>query len=1066
MSDFNVGVVRAGMSLDLAQLRRQIEQATSQMKKLTVEVQRATSMTQQQITSAQDRELRKQIDQQARAAARQNEIVKRAVQRDVAEFEKASQARVRAFEKEMREQQRLMQQQQQARQKNIQKFTTGAQNFGNTALGVAAPVVGGFAAAAREAVQFESAMRNVDSIAHLTDQQFQSLNRNMLSLAKDDSIRQMPTDLAKGLYQVYSAGQEGAKALKTLEWGAKGASAGLTDTETSTRVLLAVMNSGIKGFQDQKEAMDILFQEVNLGVNSFGELANSLGNVLPIASMMGVSLQEISAGMVVMTRAGIGAEESVTALNQLLTHIAKPGQEAERMMTQLGIAYGSGALEAQGLAGWLEQVIQKTKGNKDEIMHLIPEIRGSKALMSLLADGIKGYNNALADMKGASKGAGQAQEALNRQNKSVSAQWDLLKKNISLVGIEIGNTLLPSMQKGISALRAWLEKWNALPDATKQARIGFAETVTKIVAFTGAISIASGAVVTLIGNVSNLVKLLTGARGLAAGLGGLGLGAIGGGAWLIGDSGLKWGAAVEEQSKAEAMLANTPDTSRLDKANSLWRTLAENERQQKSKLYGYKGMLNDKEILGIKQKINRLMSAQMRSVHGGTKAEMDAMLAEREFLGNYLNLPEVNKFDSNFNKPAAGGGAGKTLPGLNAGGYNRDDFKAKKKGRNGRSEAEREMESNLREYTQQTEELLRLRLGESSARIYRIHQEYMEALKNPFMKKRAGSVMAGQLKEVYDGINKATAEAQKEKQARFNDTIGSLSEVEIGLPTDPSLLLQDKRERNLSYISAIMAGVGRIEESANSVRQFNEARQDADRQMQDYMVRLRYDTGLDSVSTYTAYLKKKMEDSRVMGEPTKNTYEIWKQMVDLQGETGKNGMRRFSEEFEQSRQMAENAMRNVSAGMMNILGNSFRKAFKGDFGEMFGNILFNLLSDVISNAITSAFKKSTKGGKGLGVGGAIGATLDIFSMFGFGFDDAANDRTAHGWGWDFAKHFGNGVKQFQNRQADFVPTRAAAGGTNNVNVTVNLSGQSGDMDYGELGRRVAWEVQKELRRTV
>jgi len=250
MSDFNVGVVRAGMSLDLAQLRRQIEQATSQMKKLTAEVQRATSTTQQQITAAQDRELRKQIDQQARAAARQNEIVKRAVQRDLMEFDKASRARVAVFEKEMREQQRLMQQQQQARQKLLSQVPSAARGVSSAAMGVALPVLGGLGAAAHEAAQFDQAMRNVDSIAHLTDQQLQNLRGSLLSIAKDDSIRQMPTDLAKGLYQVYSAGQDGAQALKTLEWGAKGASAGLTDTETSTRVLLAVMNSGIKGVQD------------------------------------------------------------------------------------------------------------------------------------------------------------------------------------------------------------------------------------------------------------------------------------------------------------------------------------------------------------------------------------------------------------------------------------------------------------------------------------------------------------------------------------------------------------------------------------------------------------------------------------------------------------------------------------------------------------------------------------------------------------------------------------------------------------------------------------------------
>jgi ABC-type transporter MlaC component len=84
-----------------------------------------------------------------------------------------------------------------------------------------------------------------------------------------------------------------------------------------------------------------------------------------------------------------------------------------------------------------------------------------------------------------------------------------------------------------------------------------------------------------------------------------------------------------------------------------------------------------------------------------------------------------------------------------------------------------------------------------------------------------------------------------------------------------------------------------------------------------------------------------------------------------------------------------------------------------------------------------------------------------------GFDDASNDRMAKGWGWDFAKHFTSGMQSYRDQRGQYTPTRmATAGSSNNVTVHVNVGEGGGGVDYAEVGRRVAWEVQKELRRSI
>src|SRR5262245_46251225 len=65
-------------------------------------------------------------------------------------------------------------------------------------------IVGGLALATKSAIDFDKAMRNVNSIARLSEDQFQSLSKEVLALAK--TTGQAPTTLAEGLYDIVSSG--------------------------------------------------------------------------------------------------------------------------------------------------------------------------------------------------------------------------------------------------------------------------------------------------------------------------------------------------------------------------------------------------------------------------------------------------------------------------------------------------------------------------------------------------------------------------------------------------------------------------------------------------------------------------------------------------------------------------------------------------------------------------------------------------------------------------------------------------------------------------------------------
>lgn len=399
--------------------------------------------------------------------------------------------------------------------------------------------VAALGAATKAAADFDQSLRNVDSIAHMTTAQFGQLHDSVLGLAKDPTIRQAPTDLAKGLYDVYSSGFQGKKALDILKVSAQGASAGMTDTATSSKALMAVLNSGVPGITSARQAMDVLFQEVNYGVNTFEELASSIGTSLPIAAKAGITLQELTAAIGVMTRQGISASESVTELQQFILHLINPGQQAAKVMDELGIKHGLAAVKAEGLSGAIQNVMEKTKGHEDSLSHLFPRIESFIGFLAIAKNSGHDFADALDQEKHAGDGVGQMMEALLRQNKGAAAQTEILKKRTAELAIKIGEDLLPYLIHLVDDTTKLIDKFESLPKPIQDGIIKFTALSAIVLTLGGGFLTAAKNLVVLRNGIA--AAGLLGGAGSAAGAAGI-LGRLG---LMSGPGGLITGAGAK-----------------------------------------------------------------------------------------------------------------------------------------------------------------------------------------------------------------------------------------------------------------------------------------------------------------------------------------------------------------------------------------------------------------------------------------------------------------------------------------------------------------------------------------
>lgn len=419
-----------------------------------------------------------------------------------------------------------------AAEKNAARWSAAMDRMGHAASAAGLGVLGALGLATKGAAEFEQSMRQVDSMAKLSETGFQKLTQAVMGIAKDPRITQTPQDLAKALYDVVGSGFEGQKALDVLRQAAIGASAGMTDTHTSAKALVGVLNSGIPGIHSSREAMDVLFQTADRGQITFEQLASEIGQILPTAAQAGVSLQEVGAFLAVATKQSQSAGAATNDLMNLLVKIRQPGEQAEKEFHKLGISYGLNALQAKGLAGVLAELELKTRGHREALSRLFPDLQANRAALTAITQGGRLYREELGQMTTASQGLGATEEARMRIAKAALNQWALLKKELAILGVEVGKTLLPFLRDATRLLREWLQGFNNLTPAAQE----FAVKCTAI----GAATLVLGSRILALTRLVLDLKKAFGLAGVAgAAMGGAGTAAGGAGtAGVAGAAGL------------------------------------------------------------------------------------------------------------------------------------------------------------------------------------------------------------------------------------------------------------------------------------------------------------------------------------------------------------------------------------------------------------------------------------------------------------------------------------------------------------------------------------------------
>ncbi len=303
---------------------------------------------------------------------------------------------------------------------------------------VAASAVAVGIKAVKLAADFDSSMSKITGLVGIAADEVDAMGETVKKLAGETA--RGPAELADALFFVTSAGLRGAEALEALEFAAKASAAGLGDTATVADALTSAMNAYAASGLSAEEATDILVATVREGKLEASALGAAIGQVLPIASEMGVTFDEVGASIAAMTRLGLNSAESVTALKSILTTIVKPAGTAAAELAKVGLSSEGlrRQLREEGLLAVLFTLREAFEGNQEALTKVIPNVRALTGFMALTGDSAEATNQIfenLTDTTGTLETAfGVASDTIEfRLNKVIADSQVLLLKALPLV---------------------------------------------------------------------------------------------------------------------------------------------------------------------------------------------------------------------------------------------------------------------------------------------------------------------------------------------------------------------------------------------------------------------------------------------------------------------------------------------------------------------------------------------------------------------------------------------------------------------------------------------------------
>jgi len=296
-----------------------------------------------------------------------------------------------------------------------------------------------------ETAKFNRSMAEVRGVlGDVTDNEFKDLTDTARQLgATTEFSAQQAADGLKYLAQAGFTAVESMEALPGVLNLAQAGNVGLGEAADIASNILTGMALPVS---ELGRVNDVLVQGFTSTNTSLGELGYAFSYVAPIAAGFGVSVEETTAAIGLLSNAGIKASTAGTTLRGILTKLAAPGEQAAGVMADVAKRIGQTSiniLDSNGKFLSLSKVIgqfERAGLTASEAISILGQ-RAGPGLVALVSQGSKAFdalNDTLLDS------AGRADAVAKIMRDTLVGDFKSAQSAISELALSIGDQLIPA----------------------------------------------------------------------------------------------------------------------------------------------------------------------------------------------------------------------------------------------------------------------------------------------------------------------------------------------------------------------------------------------------------------------------------------------------------------------------------------------------------------------------------------------------------------------------------------------------------------------------------------------
>lgn len=374
--------------------------------------------------------------------------------------------------------QKAMQQAETSMQKLNQKFGSfggaletlgGKMTSAGTKITVLETAAGGAAVAlgtqaVKAGASFEAEMSKVSAISGSTGNDLKALTDKAKEMGKKTKFS--ATESAEAFEYMAMAGWKTDDMLNGIEGIMNLAAASGEDLATTSDIVTDALTAFGLSASDSAEFSDVLAAASSNANTNVSMMGDTFKYVAPVAGALGYSVQDTAIAVGLMANSGIKASQAGTSLRAILSRLAKPTDQVQTAMDELGISL----TDSNGNMKSMRQVMEDMRNGfsgltKDQQANYAATIGGQEAMSGLLAivnASEEDFNKLTTAIDGSE---GSCKNMANTMQKNLSGQFTILKSQIEGINIQIFEKMEPALLQVVQAVNGMISAFNAAKDA-------------------------------------------------------------------------------------------------------------------------------------------------------------------------------------------------------------------------------------------------------------------------------------------------------------------------------------------------------------------------------------------------------------------------------------------------------------------------------------------------------------------------------------------------------------------------------------------------------------------------